>query len=177
MLHAVSSRSRIIGALALTVVAAPPVPVPGRGPTPAQVRAAVRRAERSRQLWATINICNTRRHRDALGVRGQMPALGFPASLSMNIQVEYWSSADGRFKPDPYAKRLVKLGRVSFGVEQGGHIFQFGAHAGLLSGVVTFEWARAGRLLGRATRATTRGHRDVDFGDPRRYSAATCAIR
>src|SRR6516165_1209759 len=59
-------------------------------PTAAQMRAAVQRAERSKYLWATVNICNTKRHPHAIGVRGQMPALGFPALLQMTVHLKYW---------------------------------------------------------------------------------------
>jgi hypothetical protein len=38
-------------------------------------------------------------------------------------------------------------------------------------------WKRGGKLLGRTDRVTTGGHRDVDFGDPHSFSAATCTIR
>ena len=65
---------------------------PGR-PTKAQIRTAVARAERSKSLWATVNICNSKRYPDRIGVRGQMPSLGFAAWLSMDIQVQYYSDA------------------------------------------------------------------------------------
>ena len=50
-------------------------------------RAAVRRAERSRELWATINICsaNAKPGGGELGVRGQMPSLGFSATPQLQI--------------------------------------------------------------------------------------------
>ncbi len=55
--------------------------------------------------------------------------------------------------------------------------FQFPSHAGRLRGSATFSWKRAGKVLGRAERLTTAGHRDADFSDPRGFSAATCTIK
>jgi hypothetical protein len=144
------------------------------GPTPAQVQAAVSKAERSGQLWATINVCNTAQHPNALGIRGSMPALGFAASLTMRIQIEYYWH--GHLTPDPGIRKIVRFGVVSTQVHQGGHTFQFRPRAALLTGSVTFSWWRNGQLIGRTTRLTTRGHHDADFGDPAGFSAARCRI-
>jgi hypothetical protein len=167
------SLSRQIAAIAALLVSAPAAAL-GSSPTPAQMRTSVSRAERSSELWATINICNTPAHPNQLGVRAQIPALGFPASLSIAIEVKYFAS--GSFRPDPGVKKLIRLGTQSNRVHQAGHTFQFAPHAGLLTGAVTFAWKRGGQLLGQITRPTTGGHRDVDFGDPRKHSAATCRI-
>jgi hypothetical protein len=164
----------IAAATAATIAAAAPA-AHAAAPTRAQIRAAVRKAEGSRLLWATINICNTARHPRQVGVRAQMPALGFPAALSMRIQVKYFTGK--LFKPDPGVHQNLRLGTFTRQVHQGGRTFQFGAHAGLLTGAVTFQWRRFGRLLGQATRPTTPGHHDADFGDPRGHSAAACRIR
>jgi hypothetical protein len=160
----------LFAALLLTAPAA----ALGSTPTPAQIRRAVNSAEHSHLLWATINICNTSRHLNQLGVRAEMPALGFASSLSMTIQVEY-STGNG-FRPDPGAKTRIRLGSQKTRVHQAGHTFQFVPPAGLLTAEATFEWQRAGKLLGRVTLRTTGGHHNADFGDPPRYSAATCRI-
>ncbi len=146
-------------------------------PSASQIRAAIGRAERSRALWATINICNTRRYPRTVGIRGQMPTLGFSSSLYMDIQSEYWSSSTKGFVPDPGVAKLVGLGRAASGLRQDGASFQFMRHAGLLSGTIAFEWKRGGRLLGRTTRRATAGHRDADMGNPPHFSAAQCRIR
>jgi hypothetical protein len=150
----------------------------GSGPTPHQVHVAVQRAEHSRQLWATINICNTRAHRDNIGIRGQMPALGFPARLRMTIQVDYWVLTAQAFKPVPGAdaRAVARLGTVGVGQQQGGHTFQFKPGAGLLSGTITFQWILGGKVVGQISKQATGGHRAVDQADPPHHSAATCTI-
>lgn len=146
-------------------------------PTAAQIRKAVGRAERSEQLWATVNICDTRRHPGTLGIRGQVPALGFSSSISIEISLDFWNAQSKRFKPDPGTKRLVELGSPSTGVHQQGVTFSFDPHAGRFRGTARFAWRRRGKLLGQTDQVTTGGHRDADFGDPPRFSAATCTIR
>jgi hypothetical protein len=152
---------------------------PSPGPTAAHVRAALRRAERSADLWATINICNTAQYPDDIGIRGQLPGLGFATRISMNVSVEYYSIKTKHFEPTG-ASELVDLGRATTGVHQGGVRFPFKAPAAgqsyELRGVITFEWKRGNKLLGRMLRHTTHGHRNVDFSDPPGFSAGTCTI-
>ncbi len=140
-----------------------------------QVALAVARAERSGNLWATVNICAAGR----FGVRGQMPTLGFPASLSMRIRVEYWSSARRRFIPIPSATATATLGlgRHATGLQQAGEVFPFSVRTrALLDATITFTWTRDGRPLGSAVRRTTAGHRDAGYGSPPGYSAAQCSV-
>jgi hypothetical protein len=145
---------------------------------PAQIARAVRTAENSRSLWATVNICSSRKYPHALGVRGQMPTLGFSASLAMVIQVDYWSTTSKRFVPiqGKLATSRQSLGTASNGLQQGGAIFPFAAHTGLLRATITFSWSRGGRLIGQTVRRTTAGHHDADHGSPPHYSAAQCRI-
>jgi hypothetical protein len=151
-------------------------PAANRDPTKAQIAAAISHAEHSRSLWATVNICNTKRYPMTLGVRGQMPDLGFPAWLSMQIQVNFYSKRTRRFVPVPKGGMLVRLGRSSHGLQQGGGTFAFNPHTGLLNARVKFIWRRSGKLLGQTTRRTTAGHPGADFGNPPRFSAKQCRI-
>lgn len=162
-----------IALLGLTVTAQ----AAASNPSPSQIRAAVHRAERSTKLWATVNICNSRRYPDDLGIRGQMPALGFAAWLSMDVKLYYYSSSQKRYVPVPTrGTKLVRLGRSSSGLQQSGALFQFSPHQPALMATVEFIWRRSGHLLGSATRSTTAGHRDADYGSPPHHSAASCKI-
>jgi hypothetical protein len=162
------------------IAAAPPALASSGGQTPshAEITTAVRQAERSPSLWATINICNSRRYRDILGVRGQLPALGFPSELSMDIQVNYWSTADKRFVAINSSKAVsrVSLGSASTGAQQGGGVFSFPPHSGLLNATIKFAWTLDGKVIGQTQRATSAGHPGADFGSPPHFSAASCKI-
>jgi hypothetical protein len=165
--------------LALGVAAVVPV-VParasGRNPTRAQISRAVKRAKGSGSLWATVNICDTRRHPNTLGIRAQMPALGFPSWLSFQIQLNYYSASKRRFVPISKGSMLIRLGRWSHGLQQAGASFAFKPHTGLLNATVNFIWRRSGRLLGQTRRTTTGGHPRADFGNPPHFSAKQCRI-
>src|SRR5258708_2725459 len=84
-------------------------------PTPAQIRAAVTRGEKSADLWATVNACNISsahpQGEKVIGVRVQMPGLGFAPRLYMAIEIEYWNQAKKRFQ-----KTNSRYGLKSFGI-------------------------------------------------------------
>ncbi len=162
---------------AAVLVAATPAAAAAVGP--ARIARAVRSAERSRSLWATVNICDSPRHRNDLGVRGQMPTLGFSSTLFLVIQVNYWSQAQRRFLPiqSNLATTRLSLGSVSTGLQQAGAVFPFHPHTGLLNATVTFIWTRGGKVIGQTVRRTTADHKDVDHSSPPRFSAAQCRIR
>lgn len=149
----------------------------GGNPTPAQIRNAIKQAGRTPDLWATVNVCNTPHHPKILGIRGQMPALGFSSQLAMTIAVDYWDSSQKRFRLDPkVTPHAVAVGTFRFGAHQAGTTIKFFPHAGRLQGTITFQWKRAGKVIGHLTRTTTGGHKHVDGADPAGHSAATCQI-
>jgi hypothetical protein len=174
-----------VSAIVVLLAVAAPAPATGppstkakpKPPTRAQIHTALRRAEASPNLWATVNICNTRRHPGVVGIRAQMPALGFEATLRMRFEVDYWSARAKVFRPVPGARQRVTLGTQRTGLHQEGVQFSFPPHSGSLRGRVKFEWVDGRRLLGRSIQNTTRGHRAADFGDPAHYSAPRCLIR
>jgi hypothetical protein len=145
-------------------------------PTPAQIRAAVAKAQRSKQLWSTVNICNTKHHPHTIGIRGQMPSLSFPASLFMQVQVDYYNYAAKKFEPDPGVQQWVSLGDPADEIVQGGTEFKFKPPA-VLAGTVTFQWKLHGKVIGTKQRATAGGHKNAKFGDPPGYSSNDCTIK
>lgn len=169
------------GAVVIALLASVPVAASygsSTNPTPTQLRAAIQRAERSRQLWATVNICNTRLHPHTIGIRGQMPALGFVSSMSMMITIDYLDPSTKRFMPDRSVHRFVPLGQPAEGLWQGGVRFSFKKPTTpvVLRGMVTFEWKPSGKVVGSTTKYTVNGIKHVDDSDPPGYSTATCDL-
>jgi hypothetical protein len=173
-----------VGALGLVFSAAPAPAVavalaPGhvQSPTGGQVRTAVAAAKRSPQLWATVNICNSTRYRNVIGIRGQMPGLGFTSRMTMVFRIDYWSSSTHSFKVTPHTETRVDVAQASSGIHQNGIRFTFSPAAGLLRGEVTFQWWLGRRLVGQINRTTSPGHPRADFADPKGFSASQCKIR
>jgi hypothetical protein len=152
---------------------------PSPTPTRTQISRAVKNAERSRYLWATINICRTHvRHGGLVGVRGEMGALGFRSTLAMTVQLRQYDGSRRRFIPvkGSTATRTVTLGPLQTGVHQDGAEFHYSSDTGLIDATITFTWTRDGRRLGTVTRTTTSGHHEAAFAQPAGHSAAGCRL-
>jgi hypothetical protein len=133
-------------------------------------------AERSRQLWATINVCDPSNRRGTVGVRAQIPALGFAARLGMTFRLQYLDPTSRRFIAVPGVSRTMWFGRFgSRGVLQDGIEYQFAGPV-TLRAQVTFTWQRSGRTLGTAGRLSQGHVTNVRDADPAGYSRATCTI-
>ena len=156
----------LCGALALAAGAAP---------------AAAARA----RPWATINICDTLRHPNKLGVRASMPGNGTSERMYVRIHVQYRDPRTGRFRDlgGRLSSPWLLAGSARFKHRQVGYTFAFAApepgRSYVLRARVQFQWRkRRGRRLAvvRRARAVTRaGHRAAG-ADPRGFSAATCVL-
>jgi hypothetical protein len=164
-----------ISVVAATMTLVVPAGARAGGPSPTKVRKAVTAAEQSKELWATVNICNTPLHPRELGLRGEMPSLGFRAGLYMTFEVYYRPAGRTTFKPLRGTRRTLYLGQAAHRDRQIGETYPFKPPA-VLAGMITFEWRRQGKVLGRTSRMTTAHHRFVGYADPPGYSAAVCTM-
>ena len=137
---------------------------------------------RSRDLWATIDVCNPPDQRDYVGIRGSMPGVKQAQDkMYMAFRLQYMDAATKHWvdlssaKPPVY----VYVGPGS-SVRQGGRSFQLvprtGKPAATLRGVVSFQWRRGKTILQSVSRPTTAGHTSLAGADPAGYSAASCLI-
>ena len=84
---------------------------------PAQIQKAVQAAEQSKDLWATINICDSRLYPNRIGIRAEMPSLAFAAPMYMTFEVAYRpkpNAADSEHG-DP-AKINIPGGQINIGL-------------------------------------------------------------
>jgi hypothetical protein len=174
----------LLGLLGIVALVPAPAQAAKRKPQTeaARLRAEAQRAEKSRNLWATVNLCDTKLHPHAIGVRASMPALGDTAHMSMRIRVEYYSRAQKRFKPISSGadSGIIGLGTGRNDIRESGRIFTFEPPSGssfVLRGVATFEWRRKHKLVLRTTRTTQRGHPKTMGAEPKVYSAAMCELK
>jgi hypothetical protein len=142
-------------------------------------------AKRTKNLWATVNLCDTAGAPDTVGIRAKMPGNGTRQRLFMRFEAEWFDGSRSRFVPSGSSSRWMHVGSARFATTQAGFSFQFGVPpAGVefhLRGRVDFQWRgrRNGRpaVVRRATRFTRGGIQGVGGGDPPGFSAATCVIR
>lgn len=166
-------RYTILAGLAATVAALAPATATGAAaPKP--------------PLWATVNVCDTEGHPDAVGIRGSMPGgRDSRLELFMRFQLQYLARRAGQWRRVGRSgdSGFVAIGSGGAGrAREAGRTFTVtppgaGRRAFLLRGLVTFEWRRGQEVVRRARRLTSAGHRDTVGSDPAGASAAVCAVR
>lgn len=130
--------------------------------------------------WATVNICDTANHPNAIGIRARAPGNGTTQNIWMRFFVQQhnqngtWTQVPNRMSP------WVKLGSANFTWREAGRTFFFpnlAAGARLkLRGRVKIEYRKNGNVVRSATEITEGNHHAAGGGDPPHYSAATCTV-
>jgi hypothetical protein len=135
-------------------------------------------AAAGRDLWATVNVCDTSAHPDEIGIRASMPGPASGAGLYVRFRVQYQDAADGRWRHVSGAdSNWRRVGRGRGRPVESGWSFQLsGGKPQLLRGVARFQWRRGGHVVRRARRFTAAGHRSTRGADPADFSAASCRI-
>jgi hypothetical protein len=181
--------------LAATAACAAAGPASAQAPDVAQIDAqsgspagpvakpgAITAAQGADLFWATVNICDTAEHPNALGVRGSMPGNGRRQRMFMRFTAQYWSGREQAWKTVGGAgvSPWVHVGSARYVSRQMGWTFVFAQPAtGItftMRGVVEYEWRKGDRVLKRKSRVTKTGVEDVDGGDPPNLSKAMCLI-
>lgn len=143
-----------------------------------------RTIDKSPLLWATVNICDTAKHPDVIGIGASMPGSGNPKErMYMRFEVQYYkqtsntwvrlgASADSGFRAVGSAKYVRRQSGWNFSIQPPpeGQTYR-------LRGVVSFEWRVGKRVVRKAQKRTRSGHVGTAGADPKGFSAAECVIK
>lgn len=172
----------LLGALAPATAAPVSARTGAARTSSAAVRIDRRALARSRDLWATIDLCNPGDHPNMVGVRGSMPGDGHPRDrLYMRFRLQYLEAATKRWVDlaSGASPTFVSVGPAA-SARQDGRSFQLvpapGRPPATLRGVVDYQWRRGRTVLASLARPTTAGHRSLAGADPASFSAAACVI-
>jgi hypothetical protein len=139
--------------------------------------AAAAPAHASKNLWATVNVCDTAKHPNEIGVRASMP--GFPRGTArrMRFRIQYRDGDRWRYVTGADSG-WRSLSRAHGRPLEAGWSFEVPPPESAITfrGVVRYRWIRDGRVVGRALEITEAGHRSTAGADPPGYSTATCSI-
>jgi hypothetical protein len=127
--------------------------------------------------WATVNVCDTAKRPDAIGIRASMPGVPKGARMAMRFRVQFKTS-DGWQDVKGAASRWQKVGTARGATAESGWSFTF-AHPSspvTLRGVVQLRWRKSRTVLRTLELSTEAGHRSSAGADPADYSAATCTL-
>ena len=129
------------------------------------------------QPWATVNVCDTAKQPDAIGIRASMPGGKRGTRLQMRFRVQYRDLSTGRWRAVRDADSGWRKAGKGRPTREAGWSFEVaGEGTRILRGVVTYRWKRNGHVVRNAKRVTAGGHRSTDGADPEDFSAATCRI-
>lgn len=142
--------------------------------------------------WATVNVCDTAKKRNAVGIRAGMPGNGTRQRMYMRFQLQWYRPAERRYEDTGAPSTWVSAGSARFRAAQRGFTF-----AGIadppagerfkLRGEVSFQWralrpVRKGSerkrevVVRRARRFTRGGLKGVVGGRPPGRSDAVCMV-
>ncbi|HWI70587.1 MAG TPA: hypothetical protein VNT55_01430 [Baekduia sp.] len=139
--------------------------------------------DKSPLLWATINICDTTKHPDTIGIRASMPGSGNPKErMYMRFQVQYyrvstkkWANLDATVDSG-----FRSVGSAKYRRRESGWNFSLtpppAGQTYRLRGIVSFEWRIGKKVVRSAQKRTRSGHGGTDGADPKGASAAECVI-
>jgi hypothetical protein len=137
----------------------------------------------SKDLWATVNVCDTEVHGNMMGVRASMPGDGEHTKMYMRFIAQYydrknqlWSEVTGSG-----VSKWIYVGSGDFARKQGGYTFAFDApkpgKTFVLRGAVDFKWTKRNRVVRTARVVTKAGHPNTRGAEPKDFSASLCEIR
>jgi hypothetical protein len=169
--------------LAIGALSVPALAIAAAGDQGVPARPRMHSLLSSRELWATVDVCDPSDQPDTVGVRGSMPGDDHPKdTMYMRFQLQYLEAKTGAWTDLVHGgdSGFIAVGTAK-SARQGGTSFQLGAPvtgkpAYTLRGLVTFQWRHDTSILHEATRTTSAGHQGVADADPAGYSAAQCAI-
>jgi hypothetical protein len=171
-LRRATAPATVAGAAALAALA------PGAG------AADTRTVDKSPLLWSTVNICDTAKQPDTIGIRASMPGSGRKGEkMYMRFQVQYFRASTQTWAPTDATvdSGFQPVGSAIYRRRESGWNFSItpppAGQTYRLRGVVTYEWRKRKAVVRRAQKRTHSGHKGTFGSDPKGFSAAECTIK
>jgi hypothetical protein len=142
-----------------------------------------------KNLWATVNRCDTPGSPNEIGIRASMPGTKTPHRLYMRFAVQFYSAIRQGFVPSDSSSRWLRVGDGRPTATQSGFTFRFDdppeGQQFVLRGIVQFRYTAKRKRRGKRRwvvvkqyeRLTRAGQRGVRAADPPGASFAMCVIR
>jgi hypothetical protein len=135
-----------------------------------------------RPLWATVNICDTQRSPNALGVRTSVPGNGSNQRIFARYTAQWWSSAKQAWQTvgGSGVTDWVPLGNADMTSRQAGWTFHFvqppAGKTYVMRGAVELQWRGRVKQVQRAHRGR-RAHQSARRGTRRPQQARIAVVR
>jgi hypothetical protein len=127
--------------------------------------------------WATVNLCDTGKRPDTIGIRASMPGAPRGTRMAMRFRVQY-KTAQGWQDVKGASSTWQFVGVARGSAAESGWSFSFAHPASpvTLRGVAQVRWRKGGSVVKQLELSTEAGHRSSAGADPADYSAATCTL-
>src|SRR3954453_6992432 len=139
-------------------------------------------AKAPKDLWATVNVCDTSVHDNMMGVRASMPGDGDHTRMYMRFVAQYYDRSRQLWS-DVKGSGVSKWRYVSSGIyarRQAGYTFEFGAPGAgktfVLRGAVDYKWTKGRRIVRPPPVLTKSAHAAPTGPHPAGYPASLCEI-
>jgi hypothetical protein len=139
--------------------------------------------DKSPLLWSTVNICDTAKHPDVIGIRASMPGSGKATEkMYMRFQVQYFRASTQTWTPADATvdSGFQAVGAAKYRRRESGWSFSISpppaGQTYRLRGIVSFEWRVGKKVVRSAKKRTRAGHAGTYGADPKGASAAECVI-
>jgi hypothetical protein len=135
----------------------------------------------TKNLWATINVCDSPNHPDDVGVAARMPGSAKGYRMYMRFYVQYLDGEEWRNVSSGGKSPWVLAGSDKFSWIERGWTFSFdpppAGTSYTMRGFVRFEWRRGKtKVVKRTHRYTSAGHPGTADAEPKDYSARKCKM-
>lgn len=142
-----------------------------------------------KNLWATVNRCDTPSAPNEIGLRASMPGTKTSRRLYMRFSVQFYSSIRQSFVATDSSSRWLRVGDGRPAATQSGFSFRFDdppdGQQFVLRGIVQFRYTARRKRKGKRRwvvvkqyeRLTRPGQRGVQAADPPGASHGLCVIR
>jgi hypothetical protein len=139
-------------------------------------------SSRPKDLWATVNVCDTEIHPDMMGIRASMPGDAQHTKMYMRFSAQYydrskqlWLEVKGSGVSD-----WQYVGSGQYARRQGGYTFAFdppkSGRSFVMLGAVDFKWKKGRRIVRTAHTTTKGGHPNTSGSEPKGFTAGLCEI-
>ena len=135
----------------------------------------------TKNLWSTINVCDSPNHPDDVGVAARMPGTGTDLRMYMRFYVQFLDGDEWRFVKTGGKSPWVFAGSAKFAWIERGWTFSFdpplAGTSYTMRGFVRYEWRKGKtKVVKRTHRYTSSGHPGTRDADPEDYSARKCKM-
>jgi hypothetical protein len=135
----------------------------------------------TKNLWSTINVCDSANHPDDVGVAARMPGNGSAERMYMRFYVQYLDGETWRFVKTGGKSPWLYAGSAKYTWVGLGYTFSFDPPAAgtsyTMRGFVRYEWRKGKtKVVKKTHRYTSAGHPGTRDADPKDFSARKCKM-